>query len=99
LVDEPDEIVKVKIAPPCAGDTIIVGGLVYPLPPFISVTVLIKIVGDEPVYVKLHVAPEPPPPVIVKNCGIFRFEYLPPLVIVIDVTLPPALPPPPPPSC
>jgi hypothetical protein len=61
------------------------------------------IVGSEPVNVKLHVAPEPPPPVIVKNCGAFIAEYLPPLMIVIDVTLPPALelppPLPPPPSC
>ena len=63
LVDdeEPDEIVRLKVDVPCVGDTIIVGELVYPLPPFTSVIVVIKIDGDEPVHVKLHVAPEPPP--------------------------------------
>ena len=92
------EIVKVKVDVPCTGDTVIVGGLVYPLPPFISVIVAILIFGDDPDNVKLHVAPEPPPPVIVKLVG--AIAYL-PLVKAIAVTLPP-LPPPPlllPPSC
>ena len=66
----------------------------YPLPPFISVIVSIKKLLPEPLVVKLHVAPDPPPPVIVKLVGGFKYT---PLVKVIDVTLPPLPPPPPPP--
>ena len=92
---EPDEIVKVKVdTTEDGGDTVIVGGLVYPLPPFISVIVSIKKLLPEPLVVKLHVAPAPPPPVIVKLVG--ATVYL-PLVKAIDVTLPPLPPPPPPP--